>query len=95
MGVFYRARCVHTNRDPGPPDRPFLTLNLAIIRNDGLDGSDRYRSAGLAAIAHDFYSGGRHEMLHEINRRDVITNLLVWISGVVNEVIGCTLIGRR
>ena len=25
---------------------------------------DRYRSAGLPAIAHDFYSGGRHEMLH-------------------------------
>jgi alpha-beta hydrolase superfamily lysophospholipase len=46
---------------------------------------DRYRSAGLASIAHDFYSGGRHEMLHEINRRDVITNLLVWISGVVNH----------
>ena len=46
---------------------------------------DRYRSAGLTSIAHDFYSGGRHEMLHEINRRDVITNLLVWISGVLNK----------
>jgi alpha-beta hydrolase superfamily lysophospholipase len=46
---------------------------------------DRYRSAGLASIAHDFYSGGRHEMLHETNRRDVITNLLVWISSVVNH----------
>ena len=46
---------------------------------------DRYRSAGLTSITHDFYTGGRHEMLHEINRRDVITNLLVWISGVVNE----------
>src|SRR4051794_15362733 len=45
---------------------------------------DRYRSAGLTSIAQDFYSGGRHEMLHEINRRDVITNLLVWISGVLN-----------
>src|SRR3954463_6106525 len=44
---------------------------------------DRYRSAGLASIAHDFYSGARHEMLHEINRRDVITNLLIWISGIV------------
>lgn len=44
---------------------------------------DRCRSAGLIAIAHDFYSGGRHEMLHEVNRRDVITNLLVWIAGVV------------
>ena len=46
---------------------------------------DRYRSAGLTSIAHDFYSGGRHEMLHERNRRDVITNLLVWISGVLNK----------
>src|SRR5262249_29602464 len=25
--------------------------------------TDRYRSAGLSSIAHDFYSGGRHEML--------------------------------
>src|SRR5437879_11088751 len=44
---------------------------------------DRYRSAGLASIAHDFYTGGRHEMLHEINRRDVIANLLVWMSSIV------------
>ncbi len=44
---------------------------------------DRYRGAGLTSIAHDFYPGGRHEMLHELNRRDVITNLLVWISGIL------------
>ena len=46
---------------------------------------DRYRSAGLAAIAHDFYTGGRHEMLHETNRRDVITNLLVWLSRILER----------
>ena len=46
---------------------------------------NRYRSAGLTSIAHDFYSGGRHEMLHETNRRDVITNLLVWISGIAKS----------
>ena len=46
---------------------------------------NRYRSAGLASIAHDFYSDGRHEMLHEINRRDVITNLLIWISGILKK----------
>src|SRR5467141_3277017 len=46
---------------------------------------DRYRSAGLASIAHDFYAGGRHEMLHEINRRDVMTNLLVWMSSIVER----------
>jgi alpha-beta hydrolase superfamily lysophospholipase len=46
---------------------------------------DRYRSAGLTSIAQDFYSGARHEMLHEINRRDVITNLLVWMSSIVER----------
>jgi alpha-beta hydrolase superfamily lysophospholipase len=46
---------------------------------------DRYRSAGITSIAHDFYPGGRHEMLHETNRRDVITNLLVWLSGVLEK----------
>jgi alpha-beta hydrolase superfamily lysophospholipase len=56
----------------------------------GLEGLrvliDRYRSAGLASITHDFYTGGRNEMLHEINRRDVITNLLVWVSKIVESV---------
>jgi len=26
---------------------------------------------------------GRHKMVHELNRRDVITNLLVWLSGIL------------
>src|SRR6185312_13617403 len=46
---------------------------------------DRYHSAGIASIAHDFYTGGRHEILHELNRREVIANLLVWLSGVVKR----------
>ncbi len=46
---------------------------------------NRYRSAGMASISHDFYEGGRHEMLHELNRRNVITNLLVWLSSVVKR----------
>jgi alpha-beta hydrolase superfamily lysophospholipase len=40
----------------------------------------RYRDAGLRDIAFDFYPGGRHEMLNEINRRQVQTRLLGWIS---------------
>jgi alpha-beta hydrolase superfamily lysophospholipase len=46
---------------------------------------DRYRSAGITSIATDFYQGGRHEMLHELDRRDVFTNLLVWISGTLER----------
>jgi alpha-beta hydrolase superfamily lysophospholipase len=46
---------------------------------------ERYRRAGITSIAHDFYPGGRHEMLHELNRRKVFTNLLVWISGILER----------
>lgn len=46
---------------------------------------DHYRSAGIASIAHDFYPGGRHEMLHELDRREVFTNLLVWISSILER----------
>jgi hypothetical protein len=42
---------------------------------------DRYRSAGLTSIGHDFYADARHET----NRRNVITNLLVWISGILEN----------
>ena len=44
---------------------------------------ERYRTAGLRSLAHDFYAGGRHEMFHEINRLEVFTNLLVWLSGIL------------
>jgi alpha-beta hydrolase superfamily lysophospholipase len=43
----------------------------------------RYRDAGLWNIAHHFYPGGRHEMLNEINAGEVRTNLLLWISSVL------------
>jgi alpha-beta hydrolase superfamily lysophospholipase len=46
---------------------------------------DRYRSAGLTSISHDFYTGGRHEMLQELNRSDVTTNLLVWIASILGK----------
>jgi len=39
----------------------------------------RYRAAGLSDIAFDFYPGGRHEMLKEINRGQVQARLLGWI----------------
>jgi alpha-beta hydrolase superfamily lysophospholipase len=45
----------------------------------------RYRDAGLRDIAFDFYPGGRHEMLNEINRRQVQTCLLGWISQTLEK----------
>jgi alpha-beta hydrolase superfamily lysophospholipase len=51
---------------------------------------ERYRNAGIPNISHDFYPGGRHEMLNEINRGEVQTNLLRWISAGVNKrLAGC------
>src|SRR5262249_19320387 len=41
---------------------------------------DRYHKAGIYNITHDFYSGGRHEMLNEINRGEVQARLLDWMS---------------
>jgi len=46
---------------------------------------ERYREAGIHDVAHDFYPGGRHEMLNEINRAEVRERLLAWISAVLEE----------
>jgi alpha-beta hydrolase superfamily lysophospholipase len=43
----------------------------------------RYRRAGPSNISHHFYPGGRHEMLNEVNSNEVRTNLLLWISSVL------------
>ncbi len=44
---------------------------------------ERYRDLGIADIATDFYPGGRHEMLNETNRADVVANLQAWIERVI------------
>jgi len=43
----------------------------------------RYEKAGLYDVSHDFYLGGRHEMLNEINREEVRERLLAWISSIL------------
>jgi alpha-beta hydrolase superfamily lysophospholipase len=44
-----------------------------------------YRDAGLCDIAFESYPGGRHEMLNEINRRQVQTRMLAWIFLTLEE----------
>ncbi len=46
---------------------------------------DRYHKAGLYDISHDFYAGGRHEMLNEINRDEVRARMLGWITAVLER----------
>ena len=44
---------------------------------------NRYEKAGLYDVSHDFYQGGRHEMLNEINRDEVRGRLLAWIASLL------------
>ena len=46
---------------------------------------ERYRRAGVDDISYDFYDGGRHEMLNETNRHEVLEHLLGWIDVVVDR----------
>jgi len=43
---------------------------------------DRYRALGLD-VATDFYAGGRHEMLNETNRAEVVANLQAFIERAI------------
>ena len=44
---------------------------------------ERYRNAGITHITTDFYAGGRHEMLNETNRDEVVANLRNWIERII------------
>ena len=44
---------------------------------------NRYEKAGLYDVSHDFYQGGRHEMLNEINKDVVRGRLLAWIASLL------------
>jgi len=43
---------------------------------------ERYREAGLADLSVKVYPGGRHEMLNETNRAEVVADLTAWLERV-------------
>jgi alpha-beta hydrolase superfamily lysophospholipase len=45
----------------------------------------RYQCAGVYDVLHEFYPGGRHEMLNEINRDEVLRRVLGWIDAVLER----------
>jgi alpha-beta hydrolase superfamily lysophospholipase len=45
---------------------------------------ERYRAAGIRDITTDFYHDGRHEMLNETNRDEVVSNLSNWLGRVLD-----------
>lgn len=71
--------------------RPDLPIYVFAGDKDPINGElaflniliDRYRAAGVKDVTFDFYPGGRHEMLNEINRDEVIANLERWIHHVI------------
>ena len=46
---------------------------------------ERYRQAGLFDLSCHVYGAGRHEMLNEVNRDEVTTNLIAWLDRVLAQ----------
>lgn len=42
-----------------------------------------YRAAGLGRLTHRLYEAGRHEMLNETNRDEVVRDLITWLDAEV------------
>jgi alpha-beta hydrolase superfamily lysophospholipase len=68
--------------------RSDLPLYVAVGELDPLNGQmalvnalvDRYRTAGLTDVTLRGYPGGRHEILNETNRAEVVADLLTWLK---------------
>lgn len=67
-----------------------LPIYVAVGSKDPVNGGltllwplvDRYRAAGLTDVTVRVYDDGRHEILNEINRAEVIDELLKWLQRV-------------
>jgi hypothetical protein len=46
---------------------------------------NRHRKAGVRNVSHDFYEGGRHEMLNALSRGKVRASVLAWLSAVLGN----------
>ena len=64
----------------------YLFAGTADPVSDGCKGLrqliEAYRRAGLTNVRFKFYPEGRHESLNEINREEVIADLLAWLDDV-------------
>ena len=68
----------------------YLPLYVAVGSKDPVNGGltllwplvDRYRDAGLSDVTVRVYDEGRHEILNEINRAEVIDHLCQWLQRV-------------
>lgn len=73
--------------------RADLPLYLAVGEADPVHGSlalltplvDRYRAAGLSDVIVKVYPRARHELFNETNRDEVYTDLVSWISRILEH----------
>lgn len=89
-GMFDGARRL---ADPAQVARipPELSLYLAVGSRDPVNADltllwalvDRYRSAGLDDVTVRVYDDARHEILNEVNRAEVIDDLLQWLQRAI------------
>ena len=67
-----------------PRDLPVIILNGSDDPVGGEEGGQRlagfYRSLGLSDVTFRSYPGGRHELLNETNRDEVLADILGWIT---------------
>ena len=76
------------NMDKVPKDLPIYMFSGAKdpVGKEGKgvrDLYDSYKSMGVKDVLIKLYKGGRHEMLNEINREEVMENLVKWIKSHV------------
>jgi alpha-beta hydrolase superfamily lysophospholipase len=71
--------------------RAGLPIHLVAGDKDPVNGNlafleplaERYRAAGIRDVTTQFYKDGRHEMLNETNRAEVVAGLKKWIDRVI------------
>lgn len=68
-----------------PPDIPVYAFGgdkdpVGLQGKGFLELVSNWKAAGIKDISYDLYKNGRHEMLNEINREEVVTNLISWIK---------------
>lgn len=73
-----------------PKDKPYYFLSGAMDPVGGYTVGvkqiyDRLKDAGINDVTLRFYEGGHHEMLNEINRKDVYRDLLDWINNIIRS----------
>ncbi|SDC06285.1 Lysophospholipase, alpha-beta hydrolase superfamily [Paenibacillus sp. UNCCL117] len=92
---FYTLKGLLGNHKPAHLRRIPKTLPLFAFAGDqdplGLQGKSflalmrQYRRLGMTGVTYKLYEGGRHEMLHETNRDEVMQDVLDWLDVQVRK----------